>query len=66
MNNEAALRNEGMKILISNLGKVEAERFITLMLREQFNYTEWQKDLFADMSVRELSNKAMEEYKDKK
>ena len=25
-----------------------------------FNYTEWQKDLFDDMSVEELSNKALE------
>ncbi len=27
--------------------------------REQFNYTNWQESLFADMSVRELSNNAM-------
>ena len=27
--------------------------------REQFNYTNWQESLFADMSVRDLSNNAM-------
>jgi hypothetical protein len=57
------LRNEGMKILINKLGRVEAERFISLIIREPFDYTEWQKDLFDDMSVKELSNLAMKEYR---
>jgi len=60
---EMALRNEGMKILINKLGQVEAERFISLIIREPFDYTEWQRDLFNDMSVKELSNIAMKEYK---
>jgi hypothetical protein len=60
---EMALRNEGMKILINNLGPVEAERFISLIIREPFDYTEWQKDLFNGMSVKELSNLAMKAYK---
>jgi hypothetical protein len=63
MNAEMTLRNEGMKILINNLGRVEAERFISLIIREPFDYTEWQRDLFNDFSVRELSNTAMNEYK---
>jgi hypothetical protein len=61
---EMALRNEGMKVLINNLGRVDAERFISLIIREPFDYTEWQRDLFNDMSVKELSNLAMSEYKD--
>jgi len=59
---EMLLRNEGMKVLISHLGRVEAERFISLIIREPFDYTEWQKNLFNDLSVRELSNMAMKEY----
>jgi hypothetical protein len=62
---EMALRNAGMKILINNLGRVEAERFISLIIREPFDYTEWQRGLFNDMSVKELSNLAMKEYKNK-
>ena len=62
MYSETALRNEGMKILINNLGKVEAERFIALMIREPFNYTEWQSKLFEGLSVRELSGLAMKEF----
>jgi len=60
---ETILRNEGMKILIKKLGKVEAERFISLIIREPFDYTQWQRNLFDNMSVRELSSLAMKEYK---
>jgi len=59
-----ALRDKGMKVLIDKLGHVEAERFISLMLREPFDYTEWQKNLFDNMSVKELSNLAMNKYKE--
>lgn len=55
---------EGMKVLINNLGRVEAERFIALMIREPFDYTEWQRNLFEDMSVKELSHLAMKEFKE--
>jgi hypothetical protein len=65
MHTEMILRDEGMKILINKLGRVEAERFISLIIREPFDYTEWQRDLFNGMSVKELSNLAMEEYKNK-
>ena len=60
---EMALRNEGMKVLINSLGPVEAERFISLIIREPFDYTEWQRDLFNGMSVKELSSLAMKAYK---
>ena len=59
-----ALRDKGMKVLIDKLGHVEAERFISLMLREPFDYMEWQKNLFDNMSVKELSNLAMNKYKE--
>ena len=62
MNAEMTLRSEGMKVLINNLGRVEAERFISLIIREPFDYTEWQRDLFNNLSVKELSNTAMKEY----
>jgi hypothetical protein len=56
---ETTLRNKGMRTLVDNLGRVEAERFITLIIREPFDYTEWRRDLFDGMSVRELSTAAM-------
>jgi hypothetical protein len=51
--------------VINKLGQVEAERFISLIVRKPFDCTEWQKELFNDMSVKELNNLAMKEYKNK-
>ena len=62
MYTDTVLRNEGMRILIKNLGNVEAERFISLINREPFDYTEWQQNLFEGVSVRELSKAAMQKY----
>jgi hypothetical protein len=58
---ETMLRREGMRVLKEHFGLAEAERFIALMNREPFDYTEWQRDLFEGMSVREISKLAMEE-----
>lgn len=60
MMKDTLLKNTGMKVLVENLGKVEAERFIALIMKELFDYTKWQRDLFEDMSVKELSRAAME------
>jgi len=57
--NETLLKQSAMKCLIDNFGNVEAERFISLMIKEPFDYTKWQEDLYEDMSVEELSEKAM-------
>ena len=62
---EMSLRNEGMKVLIAGLGQVEAERFISFIIREPIDYTEWQRCLFNNMSVKELSSAAMKEYQGK-
>jgi hypothetical protein len=43
----------------SSKSMVEAERFISFIIREPFDYTKWQQDLFDDMSVEELSKKKM-------
>jgi hypothetical protein len=51
MQTDTVLRCEGMKILAANLGIVEAERFVALILREPFDYTEWRKGLFENMSL---------------
>lgn len=58
--NEAVLQQSAMQCLVKNFGTVDAERFISIIIREKFDYTEWQKDLFVEMSVEELSKLAME------
>ncbi len=57
---DSVIRQEGIKILIEHLGNVDAERFISLMIREPFDYTEWRQDHLEDEDVRSLSKKAME------
>jgi hypothetical protein len=58
MRNDTLIKREGMLAISERLNLVEAERFITLILREPFDYTEWQRNLYEDMSVEELSAKA--------
>ena len=58
MKTDTLLRQEGMRILSDNLGIVDAERFIALIIREPFNYTEWQRNLYNDLSIEELCEKA--------
>jgi len=66
MSTDSELKLKGIQILVENLGEVEAERFIALLLREPFDYTEWQKKLWPDLSADELSKKAMEFLKKQK
>jgi hypothetical protein len=51
MQTDTVLRCEGMKVLAANLGIVEAERFVALIQREPFDYTEWRQGLFEGMSL---------------
>jgi len=59
MNSDTVLKNEGMKILTTHLGLVKAERFISLMIREPFDYTEWQRNLYEDVSLDDFLKDAM-------
>ncbi len=60
MKTDVAIKQEGLEALNTRLGIVDAERFIALINREKFNYTEWRKSLFADMSVEQLAEAADE------
>ncbi len=59
MRTDTEIRVEGVKALTSALGEVEAEKFIALIQREPFDYTEWQRALWNDRTVSELSAAAM-------
>lgn len=60
MKTDTEIRNEAIEVLINHIGLLETERFIMLIQREPFDYTEWRKNLPADKTVRELSKEAME------
>ena len=53
------LKIEGLKVLTEALGDVQAEKFVALMIRSPFDYTKWQKKLWGEKSVEEISDAAM-------
>ncbi len=57
---DAEIKVLGFEILSRHLGLVEAERFVTLVQREKFDYTQWRQNLFAELSGEEISRQAME------
>lgn len=60
MKTDTVVRQEGINALISQLGYVDAERFIVLITKEPFDYTKWrEQSLDEGLSVRQLSRKAM-------
>ncbi|MDR0794014.1 MAG: hypothetical protein LBE82_11955 [Chitinophagaceae bacterium] len=59
MHTTANIMNDGINCLVEKLGIIETEIFISQLIREPFDYTQWQKDHYADMSVSELNEKAV-------
>ena len=59
MRTDNEIRVHGLRAL----GTVEAEKFISLILREPFDYTKWQQHLWNDRTVAEISNAAMKSRK---
>ena len=61
MKTDMLIRYEGMRALRERLGLVEAEKFIVLIRREPFDYTEWQQTLWQEKSVDELFEAAKQQ-----
>jgi hypothetical protein len=58
MKTDSEIRLEGMQALISTLGLVEAERFILVMTRDRFDYTQWRQEGLPQTSLKELADAA--------
>jgi len=61
---DTEVKQKGLGALIEALGEVDAERFIMLLNREPFDYTQWQKTIFNNADVYELSKRAMQNRND--
>jgi len=59
MKTDTEIKVDGIKVLIDALGELQAERFIALIAREPFDYTQWQRDMWSEKTVKEISNAAM-------
>lgn len=55
------IMNKGMNCLTRQLGVVEAEKFISILIREKFDYTKWQESLFDNMTPEQI-NEDMKQY----
>ena len=56
---DTEIKTKGIHLLTQYLGDVEAERFIALIQREPFDYTKWHQELEEELSIEEISRKAM-------
>ncbi len=59
---DTEVKIKGVQALTKSLGNVGAERFIALIQREPFDYTKWQRTLWENESVEEISRNAMKIY----
>jgi hypothetical protein len=57
---ETQLRVEGMRLLREKLGLVDAEEFINLLLKDHFDYTQWQEKLWEGKSIENIAEMARE------
>jgi len=44
-----------MDVLLNAVGPVDAARFVGLVANSTFDYTEWQRNLFKDMTIDEIA-----------
>jgi len=58
MKTDNVIRLEAMRALVFTLGAVDAERFICMIKRDSFDYTEWQRGLWRDKTIEEIHTAA--------
>ena len=56
---DTEIKSKGFQLLATHLGDVEAERFVALIQREPFDYTKWRQDMDEELSLEEISRRAM-------
>lgn len=58
MANVVNILDRGFACLVETLGVIDAEYFISLIKRDDFDYTVWQREYFDKMAVGEFAEKA--------
>lgn len=59
-NSTSELMTRGMNCLKNGLGIIEAEQFISVIIRERFDYTEWQRRYFDSVNDEDFVEKVAE------
>lgn len=57
--NTAEIMAKGMECLRQNLGIIETEYFISVIIKEQFDYTKWQREYFDRIPADQLHEEAV-------
>ena len=57
---DTEIKIKGFEVLVNTFGKVDAERFISLMMREPFDYTKWHRNLWEEKTVAQINRSASE------
>ena len=65
MRTETVIKIEAMDLLLKTFGALETEKFIASIKNNNFDYTEWQKQLWKDKSIEEVHQMAIEFEKNK-
>ena len=60
MTNTATIMEKGTKALLETLGVLGTEQFISTLLKDPFDYTEWSREYFADYDPIEFLKDAVE------
>ena len=58
--NQTEILNDGVDWLRQKFGDVGTELFISLIIREKFDYTKWRRQFFGDKTVSEINEEAAE------
>jgi len=58
MRTDNIVRTDAINVLLTNLGEIDTERFISMIKRETFDYTEWRRELFKNKSIEEIHDMA--------
>ena len=56
---DTEIKVQGVQLLATHLGEVEMERFIALIQREPFDYTKCNQKRDEEISIKEISRRAM-------
>ncbi len=56
---DTEIKVNGIHFLAQHLGDVGAERFIALIQREPFDYTQWRQKIDENLTLAKISNNAM-------
>ena len=59
MNSTTEIMDAGFACLVEKLGIIDAERFIALIKRDNFDYTVWQREYFDKMKPGQILEEAV-------